>query len=66
MINEVKYLRPHSASASQLDVQFPDPQNAGPKPQLPYFEQHPCAHGELAEHVDWDWTTEMRNKIKAT
>jgi hypothetical protein len=51
---------PHSASASQFDVQFPDPQNDGPKPQNPEFEQQPILQGWLAEQSYCAEANEMK------
>lgn len=37
----------------------PMPQNSGPKPQLPYFEQHPILQGLFSEQIAscWHWTS---------
>lgn len=39
--NFMVYSRPHSATASQVLVQLPSPQNVGPKPQYPLVLQQP-------------------------
>lgn len=41
----------HSDLLSQPEVQFPAPQNVGPRPQIPYLPQHPILHGDVAEQV---------------
>jgi hypothetical protein len=38
---EFFYLRPHSATASQVLVQLPSPQKVGPNPQYPLVLQQP-------------------------
>lgn len=42
--------------ASQVPVQLPCPQYAGPNPQNPHPEQHPVRHGWLSLHV-WEFTS---------
>ena len=60
------YLRPHSAFALQVDVQFPAPQNSGPNPQEPNLLQQPILQGVLLEHVVSCWARTAKESMKAT